>query len=140
MIPKWVGKLVAGYVRTSVGREDGQLSVSAQKQMMEQHAAEAGGRVSNWYVDEGYGGRSTERPALQRLLAEAQSGERAFDVVLVPEWSRLSRSAEDLCSIEEKLRGLGIELVSVSENRDSHVVVRFIRDVALAPARRMRRS
>ena len=108
MVTEWVCKLVAGYVRSSVKGEDGQLSVSAQKQMMEQCAAEAGGKVSDWYVDEGYSDRSVERPALLRLMAPVQSGERAFDVVLVWKWSRLSRSAEDLCCIEETLRESGL--------------------------------
>ena len=80
MVPNWVDKLVAGYVRSSVSGEDGQLSVSAQKQMMEQCAAEAGGQVSDWYVDEGYAGDRIDRPALRRLLATARSGERSFAI------------------------------------------------------------
>ena len=133
MVRKWLDKLVAGYVRSRVRGEDRQLSVSAQKQVMEQYAAEAGGQVSDWYVDEA-DGRSMERPALQRLLAAAQSGERAFDVVLVGKWSRLSRSAEDLRHIEATLRESGVEVVSVSEPRDSHAVERFIRYVTQASA------
>ena len=82
---------------------------------MEQCAAEVGGQVSIWYVDEGYSGRSIERPALQRLLAAARSGEHAFDVVLVYRWSSLSRSVADLHVLVSLLRDLGVEVVSVSE-------------------------
>ena len=125
MVPEWVDQLVVGCVRSSVGEEYGRKSVSAQKQMIEQCAAEAGGQVSRWYVDEGCSGRSMDRPAFLCLLAEAQSEKPAFDVVLVPKWSLLSRSAEDLCSIEETLRESEIELVSVSEPGDSSASERF---------------
>ena len=125
MLSNWMGKLVAGYVRSSVEGEDGRLSVSAQKQMMEQCAAEAGAQVSNWYVDLGYSGRSMERPAFQSLLAAGQSGEPAFDVVLVWKWSRLSCNIEDLCCIEETLRKAGIDLVPVSEPGDSSASERY---------------
>ena len=78
MVINWEGRVVVGYVRSSVSGEDGQLSVSAQKQMMEQCAAEAGGQVSAWYVDERYGGGSIERPALQGLLAAAAVGRACY--------------------------------------------------------------
>ena len=49
-------------------------SVSFQKRMIEQFVASYGG---------GYDADSVEQPALRRLLTATQSGERAFDVVLV---------------------------------------------------------
>ena len=158
MVPKWVDKLVADYVRSSVSGEDGQLSVSAQKQMMEQCAAEAGGQVSACYVDERYGGGSIERPALQRLLAAARSGELAIGVVLAYDWSKLCGHFEDFQVLSSLVGDTGVEVFSVSEARTvsseivfaGHIIrayEQFLRDAhrertrrGIAHARRMRGS
>ena len=90
-------------------------SLFAQKHRIQQCADAFGVSVLDWYVDGGYSGRSMERPALQRLLAAARSGEHAFDVVLVYWWSSLSRSIADLHVLVSLLRDLGVEVVSVFE-------------------------
>ena len=158
MVPKWVDKLVAGYVRSSVSGEDGQLSVSAQKQMMEQCAAEAGGQVSDWYVDEGEAGDRIDRPALRRLLATARSGELAIDVVLAYDWSKLCGHFEDFQVLSSLVGDTGVEVFSVSEARTvsseivfaGHIIrayEQFLRDAhresvrkGVFLARRMRKS
>ena len=56
-----------------------------------------------------------DKPALQRLLAAAQSGDRAFDVVLVYSLSRLSCRIEAFHVLLSLLRDSGVEVVSVSE-------------------------
>ena len=139
------GQVVVGYVRSSGKGDDAQRSVPLQKQAIQECAAGAGGQVSYWYVDDarhtvsfqerkiekfvaedgmqvvasyvegGYDGDGVEQSALQRLLAAAQSGERAFDVVLVYSLPRLSRRIEALHVFLSLLRDSGVEVVSVSE-------------------------
>ena len=146
MVTNWAkGRVVVGYVRSSGKGDDGQRSESLQKQALQQFAAEAGGRVSDWFLDDvrhlvsfqkrkieqfvaeagmqvvasyvegGSGGGGMKQPALQRLLAAAQSGERAFDVLLVYSLSRLCRRSEALHVLLSLLRESGVEVVSVSE-------------------------
>src|SRR5580698_3131787 len=44
------------------------------------------------YTDEAVSGVSTQRPGLQRMLAAAVAAHRPFDVILVDDTSRISRS------------------------------------------------
>ena len=132
MVANWAYKLVVSYVRSSGGGNDVGLSVSLQKTEIERCVAEAGGRVSDWYVDEGCSGRSMKRPSLQRLLAAARSGERAFDVVVVYSLSRLCRSFEDFSVLGSLLGGSCVEVFSVSEPRTESAMNRFAGSVIRA--------
>ena len=126
---EWMGKLAVGYVRTSVEGEDAELFVSAQKQKIEQYAAEVGVQVSDWYVDVGYSGRGMEGTGVQRLLADARSEKPAFDVVLVWRYSRLGPDAVGLGWAKVVLRKSGVRLVSVSEPVGSGTVEQFCESV-----------
>jgi len=72
------------------------------------------------YCDEGLSGVGMDRPALQRLLQAAASRTRDFNVILVDDTSRLSRSTESVLSIYRKLKFDGVQLIAVSQNIDSH--------------------
>ncbi len=66
------------------------------------------------YDDGGFSGGNTERPALRRLLADAQAGR--FETVIVYRLDRISRSLRDFLGIHEFLEERGIALVSVTES------------------------
>ena len=70
--------------------------------------------VIDWYADEGFSGQSLDRPALQQLLADVQSGAKGFDQVLVWSPDRMSSNAADFFAVCERLSKAGVELVSVS--------------------------
>jgi site-specific DNA recombinase len=72
------------------------------------------------YCDECLSGVGLDRPALQRLLRAALARTRDFDVILVDDTSRLSRSTEDVLSIYRDLNFAGLQLIAVSQNIDSH--------------------
>ena len=61
-----------------------------------------------------------DRPSLQKLLNAAYSSSRDFDVILVDDTSRLSRSTESVLSIFRKLNFAGVQLIAVSQNIHSH--------------------
>ncbi|MCI1113897.1 recombinase family protein, partial [Stenotrophomonas maltophilia] len=55
--------------------------------------------LRNHYEDGGYSGGSMERPGLQRLLADVQSGR--IDVIVVYKVDRLTRSLADFAKLVE---------------------------------------
>src|SRR5438128_11897489 len=65
------------------------------------------------YDDGGYSGGSTERPALQRLLADVRS--RKVDVIVVYKVDRLTRSLADFAKLVELFDAHGVSFVSVTQ-------------------------
>jgi len=65
------------------------------------------------YDDGGYSGGSTDRPALQRLLADVKV--RKVDVIVVYKVDRLTRSLADFAKLVELFDGHGVSFVSVTQ-------------------------
>ena len=65
------------------------------------------------YADGGYSGGSTERPALQRLLADVRT--RKVDVIVVYKVDRLTRSLADFAKLVELFDAHGVSFVSVTQ-------------------------
>jgi site-specific DNA recombinase len=65
------------------------------------------------YDDGGYSGGSTERPALQRLLADVRG--RKVDVIVVYKVDRLTRSLADFAKLVELFDAHGVSFVSVTQ-------------------------
>jgi site-specific DNA recombinase len=75
--------------------------------------AHAGWALRSRYDDGGYSGGSTERPALQRLLADVGTGK--VDVIVVYKVDRLTRSLADFAKLVELFDGHGVSFVSVTQ-------------------------
>lgn len=105
---------VALYARVSTGMqaEEGK-SLDAQIAEMREFAEVKGWKVVTEFVDAGETGTDLDRPALQAALEAAEEG--TYDVLLVHEMSRLSRSLYDTLSIFEQLGNLGVWFASVKE-------------------------
>jgi site-specific DNA recombinase len=69
--------------------------------------------VKEAFDDGGYSGGTMERPALARLLEEAESGK--IDVVVVYKVDRLTRSLADFARIVELFDARGVSFVSVTQ-------------------------
>jgi site-specific DNA recombinase len=69
--------------------------------------------IRSRYDDCGYSGGSTERPALQRLLADVRA--RKVDVIVVYKVDRLTRSLADFAKLVELFDGHGVSFVSVTQ-------------------------
>jgi DNA invertase Pin-like site-specific DNA recombinase len=69
--------------------------------------------IRSRYDDGGYSGASTERPALQRLLAEVRA--RKLDVIVVYKVDRLTRSLADFAKLVELFDDHGVSFVSVTQ-------------------------
>ena len=69
--------------------------------------------VGDRYDDGGFSGGTMERPALQRLLRDVESG--AIDVIVVYKVDRLSRSLTDFARIVEIFERHSVSFVSVTQ-------------------------
>jgi site-specific DNA recombinase len=71
------------------------------------------------YIDEGLSGYGSDRPAFQELLNAAYSIPRPFDIILVDDTSRFSRSQSEAMSTLEKLKFQGLRVIFVSQGIDT---------------------
>lgn len=94
------------------------ISIPAQKSRNLAYCEAKNWEVYDYYVDDGYSGKDLDRPAIQRLIADAQA--KKFDVVLVWKLDRLSRRQQHVMYlIEDIFLANGIEFASVTENIDT---------------------
>lgn len=106
---------VALYIRVSTYEQaEYGYSLAAQLEALQEYCRANQWTVYEAYVDEGISGkRADNRPALQRLLADAEQGR--FQLTLVWKINRLSRSALDLLELVEHLKRHNVALRSLSE-------------------------
>jgi site-specific DNA recombinase len=69
--------------------------------------------IRSRYDDGGYSGGSTDRPALQQLLADIRA--RKLDVIVVYKVDRLTRSLADFAKLVELFDAHGVSFVSVTQ-------------------------
>ena len=109
-------KIAAAYIRVST---DDQIEYSPESQRKALYAyAKAHDMVipeEYIFADEGISGRSTRRPAFQRMIGTAKLKPAPFEAILVWKFSRFARNREDSIVYKSMLRKqCGIEVVSVS--------------------------
>lgn len=94
------------------------LSLAAQRERLLAFCLSQGWTVADTYIDDGYSGKDIDRPALQRLLADAR--EARLDVLLVWKLDRLSRRQRDVLHlVEDEFTPAGIGLRSITESFDT---------------------
>lgn len=103
----------AVYVRVSTVEQAEGHSLLSQREACEAFVAQHGGEVAAVYEDAGFSATSTDRPAFQRMLADAEAG--AFNALVVPRYDRFARSLEDWIVVRRGLERKGIRVVSVTE-------------------------
>jgi DNA invertase Pin-like site-specific DNA recombinase len=107
----------ASYARFSTD-EQNPLSIADQERVTAEYAARRGFPVTHRYADEGISGAAIgNRPGFQAMVASALRGE--FDVLLVTDLSRLSRSAGDLNKTLDRLIFHGVRVIGVHSGYDS---------------------
>ncbi|MEA4893949.1 MAG: recombinase family protein [Oscillospiraceae bacterium] len=108
---------VALYIRVSTDRqaEEG-YSIDVQKERLTAFSKTLDGRVScEYYIDDGFSGATLERPAMQRLILDAEN--RAITHICVYKLDRLSRSQKDtLHLIEDVFLPNNIAFISIQES------------------------
>ncbi|WP_243273810.1 recombinase family protein [Intestinimonas butyriciproducens] len=110
--------LVFGYARVSTDNQLENYSIEEQTERLKAYCAAKGWTLLQTYVDGGYSGGNTDRPALQEMLSAIR--ENKIDAVVVYKLDRLSRSQKDtLTLIEDELLAHGTDFVSINENFDT---------------------
>jgi len=106
------------YTRFSTDRQN-ESSITDQQRVCVEHAAREGWRVVEQFSDEGISGAALgNRPGVLRLQEAALA--RRFDVVLVTDLSRLSRSTGDLAKMIDRMVAKGIRVIGVQDGYDSN--------------------
>src|SRR6476646_2666852 len=105
---------VALYARVSTlnGHQDPEMQLSE----LREYATRRGLTIHEEYVDQGVSGSKESRPALNRLMSEAQRCK--FDAVLVWKIDRFGRSLKHLVNSLADLSAYGIAFISLRDNLD----------------------
>jgi len=105
---------VALYARVSTlhGHQDPEMQLSE----LREYATRRGLSIHEEYVDQGVSGSKESRPALNRLMTDAQKCR--FDAILVWKIDRFGRSLKHLVNSLADLSAYGITFISLRDNLD----------------------
>ncbi|ANZ34355.1 cassette chromosome recombinase CcrB [Staphylococcus carnosus] len=110
-------KRVGIYVRVSTEMQSAEgYSIDGQINQIREYCDFNNFAVVDVYADRGISGKSMNRPALQRLLKDANEGH--IDSVMVYKTNRLARNTSDLLKIVEDLHKQNVEFFSLSERME----------------------
>lgn len=105
--------IAAIYARVSTDRQ----AVDLQIHELKEYVQRRGWKVYQEYVDQGFTGSDTKRPAFKQMMQDARK--KRFDVLLVWKLDRLSRSVKDLVNTIGELEALQIDFISYDNNLDT---------------------
>ena len=101
-----------GYVRVSTLQQaENGTSVEDQKRIIEKKAKYDELNLTKIYSDEGVSGKSTHRPAFERMLNDAKRGK--FKLILFTKLDRLARNLRDTLNIYNETKELGIDMICI---------------------------
>jgi DNA invertase Pin-like site-specific DNA recombinase len=105
---------VALYARVSTlhGQQDPEMQLSE----LREYATRRGLSIHEEYVDQGVSGSKESRPALNRLMTDAQKCR--FDAILVWKIDRFGRSLKHLVNSLADLSAYGVTFISLRDNLD----------------------
>ncbi|SHF47058.1 site-specific DNA recombinase [Desulforamulus putei DSM 12395] len=109
--------IVAIYVRVSTEEQADNFSIPAQLELLRSYCRAMSYEIYDEYVDAGFSGTTSDRPALGRLIDDAKTGK--FQVILVYRIDRFFRSVKDLLFVVDYLDKLGVSFRSVTEPFDT---------------------
>ena len=110
---KNTNKTVAIYARVSTDKQ----KVDMQLQELRLFVKRSGWTIYNEYIDHGFTGANTNRPAFNIMMDEAKK--RKFNILLIWKLDRLSRSMKDLINTLDELGHYGINFISYDNNLDT---------------------
>lgn len=121
------GGRVAIYTRVSTEDQAKEgFSLASQRDRLNAYCGARGWEVVAEYVDEGESGRSTNRPAYQRMMDEHEK----WDILLVLKMDRIHRNSKNFMEMMDQLKVWGKEFNSMSESLDTSTAMgRFVMDI-----------
>lgn len=121
---------VALYVRVSTSRQaEADLSIPDQINQGEAYCQHKGWDIVERYVEAGASATDDRRPEFQRMIDEATSAERPFDVVLVHSMSRFFRDQFKSEFYIRKLRRARVQLVSMTQQFENDPTGELVRKI-----------
>ncbi len=102
------------------------FSLDAQMERLRSYCQAREWRIYKEFVDDGYSGRDTKRPAYQGLMSEMGR----WDVLLVLKMDRIHRNSRNFMEMMDELRTNDKEFVSMTESLDTSTAMgRFVVDI-----------
>ena len=109
-------KRAALYLRVSTGRQAaGDVSLPSQRDLNRRYCEAQGWVVVDEFVEPGASATDDRRPVFQRMLEEARSPTRRFDVICIHSFSRFYRNGAEMELTIRNLRKHGVEVVSTTQ-------------------------
>jgi DNA invertase Pin-like site-specific DNA recombinase len=120
------GVVAVGYLRVSTedqAREG--FSLDAQRDRIRAYCAAKRYAFAREFVDDGYSGRTTNRPAFQELMRAVrdgivvEGGKERLDAVVVARFDRLNRNLYDFLATQREMQRHKVHFASVDETVDT---------------------
>jgi len=102
------------------------FSLSAQRERLEAYCKAKGWEIAKVYVDDGYSGRSDNRPGYRELMDDKDE----WNVLVVMKMDRIHRNSKNFTMMMERLREWEKEFTSMQESFDTTTAMgRFVMDI-----------
>ena len=120
-------KKAALYTRVSTEDQAKEgFSLDAQLDKLRSYCKARDWAIFKEYVDDGYSGRNTKRPAYKQLLKDIDK----WDMLLVIKMDRIHRNSKNFMLMMEDLKKFEKEFVSMTESLDTSTAMgRFVMDI-----------
>ena len=118
---------IAVYTRVSTEDQarDG-FSLDAQLEKLRSYCKARDWAIAEEYIDKGYSGRDTNRPAYQRMLSDIE----LWNILLVMKMDRIHRNSKNFMVMMDQLKDKEKEFVSMTESLDTSTAMgRFVMDI-----------
>ena len=109
-------KKVAAYLRVSTTEQVG--GMESQDRVLRQYCEQNGIKNVEFFADHGISGTKSNRPALDRMMAEVENGN--ISTVVVYSFSRFARSTTHLLNALTKFKAKQVQFVSLTERIDTN--------------------
>ncbi len=101
-------------------------SLNAQVKRLEAYCKVRSWEIADVYRDEGYSGRTTDRPEYKRMLNDSDN----WDTILVMKMDRIHRNSVNFALMMDDLRHKGKEFTSMQDKFDTTTAMgRFVMDI-----------
>lgn len=105
------------YIRVSTEEQVSEgYSIDAQKQKTVEYCEKNNYQIVNFYIDEGFSGKSLQRPKITELIEDVKK--RKLQVIVTYRLDRLTRSLKDLANMLDLFEKYDVVIKSVSEELD----------------------
>jgi len=129
-------KYAVAYLRKST-EEQSTFSIASQKEYCQREAVAQGYILpeDHIFIDDGFSAKTTNRPALIKMLDLCQRKKENIHAVIIYKIDRLCRDTSDYLGIRKLLATKGIKIISCTEPTDESPAGEFIETILAAAAR-----